>query len=269
MLNIGKRLGFLLESKLPIVVLVGAIILGMVGNSLYELSRDPLGGPANTLIVGFLLILLLAMIVDPMAQVREWIRTRLRTSPQISGNVQRRKGLIALVSVEHGGRTQATEDAIAYHRATPQGEQVLRWCWLISGPGESDPARQIISSGEKAKQIKRTLEEAGVLAHILPIRDESQADDPLITMGLVEQAYSEAVGLGLGPEDMIADYTGGTKTMTVGMLLACSRPGRRLQFMKPRAYGPDGTADRKAGSEPREVSVAFSVGTSEEPKKSK
>lgn len=81
----------------------------------------------------------------------------------------------------------------------------------------------------------------------------------MTTMARVDQAFSEAAAVGLGPEDVIADYTGGTKTMTAGMILACARPDRKLEFMKPRHYRPDGTAAREEGSEPREVNIAFTL----------
>lgn len=254
-----RRLGLLLESRLPATVLVGAALLGIVSNGLYELLRDRLGGPLITLTAGVLLIVIIVLVVEPLARVRAWIRTRLRTSAEIRGDVRRRKGLIALVSPEHAGGRQAVDEALAYHCMDEGKNQVLRWCCLIAGPGAGDPAQRMVSSREKAERLQKELEGKGITARVIWIDSEEKGGDPLTTMALVERAFSEAAHAGLGPEDVIADYTGGTKTMTAGMILACARPDRKLEFMKPRAYKPDGTADRAAGSEPREVDIAFTL----------
>ena len=44
----------------------------------------------------------------------------------------------------------------------------------------------------------------------------------------------DAQQLGLSEDDLIVDFTGGTKPMGVGAFLACSRPGRRLQYIASR-----------------------------------
>jgi len=64
---------------------------------------------------------------------------------------------------------------------------------------------------------------------------------------------------GWSETDVIADYTGGTKSMTAGTVLACASPDRRLQFMKPGKYREDGTADHQAGSNPYLVDIRYSV----------
>lgn len=64
---------------------------------------------------------------------------------------------------------------------------------------------------------------------------------------------------GFGESDIIADYSGGTKSMTSGMVLACALPERKLQVLKPRKYDKDGTADRKAGSDPRYIDISFKL----------
>lgn len=254
---IGEKLGLLFESRLPWLVLVGAILLGAVGNGVYSVLLNFFESPVTTVVVCFLLIVLFIMLVDPIGWLRDRLQSRLRAETKVRMHVRRRKGLIALVSPEYGGERQAVDEAAAYHGRDVSGQSVLRHCWLIAGAGVGDPARQKLSSREKADRLRAELESAGVQTRILSLEDASEGDDPLTTKGLVDQAFAEAAAVGLGLEDVIADYTGGTKTMTAGMILACTGPARKLQFMKPRRYKPDGTADRAAGSEPQEVNIAF------------
>ena len=61
----------------------------------------------------------------------------------------------------------------------------------------------------------------------------------------------------LQPEEIIADYTGGTKSLTAGMVLGALSTGIKLQYLKPNEYLPDGRTDRKAGSSPRQVNINF------------
>ncbi|HUW12609.1 MAG TPA: hypothetical protein VM537_22975, partial [Anaerolineae bacterium] len=84
------------------------------------------------------------------------------------------------------------------------------------------------------------------------------ADDPEDTFVAVEEAYRRArKRYGLKTGQVIADFTGGTKAMTAGMVLACVGEGRPLEYMKPRKYKADGRADAAAGSEARLVEVDF------------
>ena len=264
MTELGKRVGLLLETKLPILVIIGGVLVGIIGNGLYEIFRSHLGSPLLTVIAGILLIPVVIWFVGVGGRLRNWCLARIRTSPEIRASVPRRKGLIALVSPEYAGGRQAVDEALAYHLLDEKQQPVLRHCWLIAGPGTGDPARQMISSREKAERIRQELEQAGTVVRILHMERESAADDPLTTKALVERAFAEAGAARLGPNDIIADYTGGTKTMTAGMILACARPDRALEFMKPRRYKPDGTADRASGSEPCEVSLAFTTLSAEE-----
>ena len=47
--------------------------------------------------------------------------------------------------------------------------------------------------------------------------------------------------------------------MTAGMILACTNPERRLQFMRPSGYTSDGRADPDKGSVATEVKIAFEL----------
>jgi hypothetical protein len=93
--------------------------------------------------------------------------------------------------------------------------------------------------------------------HLKPLSVED-ADNPESVHRLVDEIYKEATEKNsLTEEEVIADYTGGTKSMTSGMVLACTSPRRPLQFMKPRRYTEDGRADTQAGADPKAIDIRF------------
>ena len=61
----------------------------------------------------------------------------------------------------------------------------------------------------------------------------------------------------LRAEEIVADYAGGTKSMTLAMALAAQVTGIRLQFLKPLGYLENGYADRTAGSRAVQVDIPF------------
>jgi hypothetical protein len=83
-------------------------------------------------------------------------------------------------------------------------------------------------------------------------------DDPNHIREQVNRIYEQAQAqLGLAASDLIADYTGGTKSMTVGVVLACTDPERHLQYLVSH-YGPDGQI---AGSQLMQVKLAYRLNT--------
>ena len=62
-------------------------------------------------------------------------------------------------------------------------------------------------------------------------------DDALITnqtRSLVNRIYEEAHALKLAEQDVVADFSGGYRSMTLGMILACLNKGRDIQFAGTR-----------------------------------
>ena len=65
-------------------------------------------------------------------------------------------------------------------------------------------------------------------------------DDPWdlqAVKSVVEKIYREQLGA-LEEEEVIADFTGGTKPMTVGMIFACLSASRHLEYV-PALYESD------------------------------
>ncbi len=131
----------------------------------------------------------------------------------------------------------AAKIAIQHHWKESKGD--LEHCWIICG-------------GEKAltvtKEIIKSLDIPENIFHFerdYPLSDPENpknqlslvlnpedANDPNQIRKIVEAIYQDAKeNYDLYDSDIIADYTGGTKSMTAGLVLACASPDRRLQYV--------------------------------------
>lgn len=133
-------------------------------------------------------------------------------------------GLIVLVGPgraepSSGSRPNVAEEAIQYHL----NKGNLKRVWLVTSEA-GVPA---------AEELRKRY---GELVKVLLIHDILNIND---TYNAVGQIYTqEAVDLGLNPAEIIADYTGGTKPMSVGMALAAASGPYPMQFTsgKPDTY---------------------------------
>jgi hypothetical protein len=106
------------------------------------------------------------------------------------------RGLIFLFS-----REDTLREAIAYHRPH------LAHCWLLVTPEMRERAAGVVS---RYPDLPFTL-------HPLSGRYDSQG-----CYRTVAHVYrEEAPRLGIAPRQVVADITGGTKPMTLGMIVAC------------------------------------------------
>jgi hypothetical protein len=111
-------------------------------------------------------------------------------------NPPRQRGLIFLFS-----REETLREAIQYH------QPVLGHCWLLVTP----------EVRERATSVMSHFSDLSFTIHPLDDRYDSQA-----CYQTVRDIYQqETRRLGVSPEQVIADITGGTKPMTMGMIVAC------------------------------------------------
>lgn len=136
-------------------------------------------------------------------------------------------GLVLLVGP---GRRQASptetaaEPAIEYHRA----RKSLRVCWLVTSKEGFEYALQL---REQYQKLGITIPEPFKVNNPFDVRE---------TFEVVSKIYREAVPQeGLQPNQVIADLTGATKPMTIGMALACTVNNRNypMQYMLGGGYG--------------------------------
>jgi hypothetical protein len=109
---------------------------------------------------------------------------------------QRHRGLIFLFS-----REDTLREAIQYHQPT------LEHCWLLVTPEMRDRATSVVS---RFPDLPFTI-------HPLGDRYDSQACYQTV-LDIYQRGASHQ---GIPPKQVIADITGGTKPMTMGMIVAC------------------------------------------------
>ena len=159
-----------------------------------------------------------------------------------------RRGLIVFMSP--GSRVTAAENAVKAHLAA------LEHCWVICGPDRAghDPTSRGNAEKIQAAYSKNTKDEA-IHYHLEFLIDE---DDPRQSYFLVGSIYEQAKSFGLAEKDIIADYTGGTKSMTAGMVLSCSTSEERdTEYMKATETTPMGTPASSTQALPVLIDLTF------------
>jgi hypothetical protein len=135
----------------------------------------------------------------------------------------------------------AAEAAIRHH--WQQGQGRLRHCWLICTNRSIDSAREMVkrlTDEGVTEQVtihygqgyQVTALDPDLGAKLSLLVPDGQLDDPVYIQGLVDSLYAQAAQVhNLEDGEIIADYTGATKGMTAGILLACATPRRHLQYL--------------------------------------
>lgn len=171
------------------------------------------------------------------------------------------KGLIVFMSL---GAEPPAKTAILHH--WQEGNGRLEHCWLICG---GDPSLQ------KAKELVDLLIADGLPQRIFHfgtkyqyhnpedpqyplslVTDPNLANDPSHICQVIEAIYTSAEysPFSLGENDIIIDYTGGTKSMTAGAILAGASPKRRLQYIIS-----DYQDNKPVNSRVMEVNISYQV----------
>jgi len=222
------------------------------------------------LYVRILLVLILLAVIY-FTNITGWIADRIKGSLIALGfmpeekiaNVvpleQTYKGLIVLMSSKPVD--SPAEAAVRHHlklrnqnnlsdkneqRTTEsfQENNSLKYCWIVCTNRTWEYARQMVDrlkqSGAEdvrfyygSEPVKNVEDAEEMLSLLIP---DHKVDDPNHVRKLVEGIYAIAKQQGLDETDIIADYTGGTKGMTAGLLLACTRPARSLQYISQVNY---------------------------------
>jgi hypothetical protein len=129
-----------------------------------------------------------------------------------------KKGLILLVS-----RRDHADFAIRYHW---EEKKTLTHVWLIpsSKPDSEIFGRSTMGEAEKIRDYWK--EEAPDL--VIEIKPNGVSPgESRETFNYVEDIFESRK---IQAEDIIADFTGGTKPMTIGMIMACLEENRELEY---------------------------------------
>jgi hypothetical protein len=209
---------------------VGVLTVGLLVNASHSLIDNlvrntfgitsPVGGTLATfgvvVLIGLAIIVLVALLA-PAPLLRSPVTPH-------SGEAlpPKRRGLILLVS-----NPDSALFAIKHHLLAGPLEKV----WLVPSHGH-DAAFFGPGSAPTAVEIKKRAEELAAqqgraLVVVIDPRGVSPANAQE-TYDCVRGVFRQGP---LPPEDVIADFTGGTKPMTVGMIMACLNAGRELEYV--------------------------------------
>lgn len=221
---------FILKPTGRIGIIV-VLLIALLGNAIYSLRTLPEDASAWDYIrAGGESIVLIFIL---------WIYERRQTkiaSPIVAeiDQPKRHRGLIVLVGIGRQGEGRKAIDepawrAISHHLGNGK-ERGLEFCWMIA----SDAAMSF------ALELQQECKKRRVEAEPLSI---DNAWNVQRTYERAVQVYEVfAPQLGLSESDIIADVTGGTSPMSVGLALACGNT-RPMEYL----YGPP------ASSVPRKI----------------
>ncbi|MCD6519484.1 MAG: hypothetical protein J7M05_06150 [Anaerolineae bacterium] len=173
-------------------------------------------------VMAFLFMFLYDRSVQAQARDFDWLPEEIPSPPK-------KRGLVLLFSKE-----EPAQKAIDYH------QERLERCWLFATP-------QMRARAEKfARRIER---KTALQVEVVDIPEAYQA----------EACYDEANKLfgsleAIARGEVIADITGGTKPMTVGLFLACLRAGIAVQYVLA-PYDKNGNLIPGEGMVPVEIRV--------------
>jgi hypothetical protein len=248
--NLSRAFG----SSTPWIFLFGATGLGLLSEGIAKVidlcfPNNEFISSWSTFVLGLLIIILVIAAFDLPHMLNKWLssRSQQETNIEVAEVVPKKRALIVLVS---RGPDPAAAMAMRHHFSNGlSGSQEGKYCWLITGPDIDE-----MSSQENAKKLKAEFEGLGVS---VKVRSIDNADNPRAVFEEIQYILQMAQIEGLKPEDIIADFTGGTKCMTAGMVLAFADKDLLLQYMKPNKYDDYGRSIREAGSTPHLVDVDF------------
>ena len=253
--GIKRGLEKIMGGPAPIFLIIGGLGVGLLTEGISKwvdqaASGEPAPGAVVTIVIG------LACFIFGIVYWRTSdLFYRLTLKPvqiTLKNQVEPHPGLIVISSPTNAADESPAESAIKYHIGDPYHPKLCH-CWIIIGP--DIPGYKEFSSSQNAKNLKEKY--APVKFDFFPI---SKQDDAEEVFNAVEKIYSHSLALeGMKPEDVITDFTGGTKAMSVGMALAGFNHHYKLEVLKPLKYLPDGRADRTAGSIPIQINTNFTA----------
>lgn len=244
------------------------LTLGLLINSLYSLMQD--SGPWLTVLLLIVFVASLGAIVYLDVSGPKRISLNLRPVKTLRTDAEKqeaaRRGLVIFVSLyrPQPGCAVPSKEAKDWQKAALRGDYVyldlpnsnlapaiqaiatharhLEHCWLISTTS-SDP--DFPGSNTYLSVLKAYLREVQQVKcefHDGPGLELSLDDDALVftrTLDRMRHALQMANDLGLQDDDVIADFTGGVRGMTLGMILSCLDGDRDIQMIGTH-YSPSG-----------------------------
>jgi len=260
-------------NKYPIIFFVFTLTLSIAANGLSSLILDTLGTWLETkyglskifwqIIVVSILSIILFLSISNIKRIISNIfgdRSLISEAPEELNATFR--GLIIFASLKVDSPAKI---AIEHHWKGSKGD--LEHCWVICGGDKALVAtKEIIKSlgiteDEKIFHfdsdytIPNPEDPKNPKKNLSLILSPEDANDPNQIRKIVEAIYQDAKDkYDLYDSDIIADYTGGTKSMTAGLVLACASPDRRLQYILS-----DYIDDKPVNPKVMEIKLSYSL----------
>ncbi|MGQ9523229.1 MAG: hypothetical protein ACUVTZ_00175 [Armatimonadota bacterium] len=238
------------DTKHPLLVILFAYIAGIsVGSA--QTWLESLVAPWVLAAVGAVLLLVVAVVGVPQWLVRvvsEWRSRETTRAVLIESPDEPRRGIIVFASMGRG--IQSAKAAIQYYL----GKGSLERCWIMTG-GEESLRQAKCMVADLLQQPECPLDPPTFEFKRMTKED---IGNPERVRETVEEIYS-SLPENWAESDVVADYTGGTTSVTAGMVLACASPRRNLQYMKPLKLDEHGQAVPEAGSVPVLVNINYAV----------
>lgn len=198
---------------------ITALIVALLKDFIVKIFKGVFGDTLSGVIYALILVAAFGLM---FYLVNRALRPKPKDLVPRDAKPPRMRGLILLVGPGKDSKPpekQSAPDAIKYHLRDAEGKPVLRYCWLIASP-EAYPF---------AVELQNEFQPQGVDVRLVKV---SNAFDLHGTFYAVSQIYSQELGKEQLSEDMvIADFTGATKHMSLGMALACIPYDRVMQYM--------------------------------------
>lgn len=260
---------------------VGVLGLGVLGNGVAGLLLNDLAGwlaglsnwPKVLIQLGLLTIIALLILygiyrTSRNERIQALLSARVKSQTNVVPLIDTYSGLITIASKPIPNQRTPAEEAIHFH--WQQGTGKLRYCWVICTQDvlaanlERLNAIAAVSSSsptpitvlENPDLPLQPLQEVGRRVQVqMVVIDWPSAQDPNFVKQLVDRIYQQAQALSLKSHTLIADYTGGIKSTSAGVILACSTPERQLQYTSGR-YDAEGNLQ---GSEVMQVKLSYQL----------
>ena len=207
---------------LIVAFIMGVIALGVLSNFIYTLALTPADatweGLARVTIV-LASCCVLAYLAFHRDQQIAWRTRKLTAAIDESRLVEPHAGLIVLLSP---GAINLPWLTIQWHYTAPPDKR-LQHCWALITPDAQDAF----------DRLQARLQENGCLIDLHPVLLPASTIEA--TYHTVDNIYERArTEQHLEPYQIVADLTGGFKTMTAGMVMACLPYGRLLEYTESR-----------------------------------
>lgn len=230
-----------LDSRAPVLFIVGSLALALLGNALYALVLLAFGEQPVTLIgivIGAALIVpFIAWGVRTLSvAIAQRGRTRLEVPP--AERIAPHHGLVLAIGLRPDGPERAI---LEWHLQ----QATLRHCWLI--------VSQDVQQSAKLKDLRQWLLERNVEHQHLAVADPwSLSDSYYAATEALRRARAITQAL-----PVAVDITGGTSVMSAGLALAAREQGAALQYY-PARYDSGGHVIPDSATAP--MLVAFVSG---------